>query len=656
MRKISIQDLYQIKQVGETTLSPDQKKCVFTVKGINKEKNKYFSHLWILDLETENYYQFTYGDVIDKSPIWSKDNKQIFFIRKNDKETQIWGIKANGGEAYPITNLPEGIIGEINISNDSKIVFTFRPTAQEWTQKAIEERKKENKSNPPRIINKINYKLDGIGFLDNYQHIWLVDTKTKETIELTNGNFEDYSPVISPDGQKVAFFSNRSEDPENNPFLIDLWIISINNKEIQKIHTFKGYKNFLSWSNNGKFLSFIGYESQDDPWVPKNNKLWLLSLDDLKIKCLTEKLDRNIGNSTLSDSRDFINIKPQWINDQYIYFLVTDTGNCNLYEMDIKSHKYKNITNDKIDICSYSVGNEFSILSISTPTFPTELFILKSGELKKITDFNNWINNVSLSIPEEIFFESFDGQKIQGWILKPPDFHVNKKYPLLLYIHGGPHAQYGSTFFHEFQVHCSQGMIVFYTNPRGSMGREEQFASIIRGDWGNIDYKDIIAGVNFISSLPFVDKNNLAVAGGSYGGYMTNWIIAHTDIFKCAITDRSVVDLVSMATTTDFPFMENGYWEGNPWNQTEKLWNQSPIRYADNIKTPLLIIHSEGDLRCPISQAEQLYIALKRLKKEVLFIRYPQETNHGMSRNGPPDLRIDRLQRILEWLKKWIKY
>lgn len=650
-RKIKIEDLLLIKEVGNISISPDGRKCVFTVKSIDKEKNKYFSHLHILDLNTREYFQFTYGEVFDSFPKWSKDGKNIFFIRNKENDIQIWKIRVDGGEAQQITNLPEGKIGEFDVLD--KIVFTFRPKGNEWTKEAVEERKKTGKSDPPRIITKIYYKLDGYGFLDNYQKLWIAE-ENGNTYQLTDGEYDDYSPIFIENGNKVAFFSNRSNDPENTPYLVDLWTISIEDKKLEKINTFPGYKHQLS-SFKDKLI-FVGYESEEDPWIPKNNKLWMIDLSNNKIECLTKNLDRNVGNVTLSDTRE-INDTPKFSKDgKEIYFSVSDKGNCHIYKCNLENKEILQVTRGSIDISSFDVGKEFLVLTINTPIYPTEIYIKNKDKAEesneKITSFNKWIEEIDLSYPEEVWYDSFDGERIQGWILKPPDFEETKKYPLLLYIHGGPHAQYGNTFFHEFHVHSANGFVVFYTNPRGSEGREEKFASIIRGDWGNIDYKDIMSGVEFIISKDFIDRERLVVAGGSYGGYMTNWIIGKTNIFKRAVTDRSVVDLVSMASTTDFPFMEDGYWEGNFWDNTEKLVLQSPLYYARNINTPLLIIHSEGDLRCPISQAEQLYITLKRLKKEVVFVRYPANTSHGMSRNGPPDLRIDRLQRIVEWISK----
>jgi dipeptidyl aminopeptidase/acylaminoacyl peptidase len=214
---------------------------------------------------------------------------------------------------------------------------------------------------------------------------------------------------------------------------------------------------------------------------------------------------------------------------------------------------------------------------------------------------------------------------------------------------------YGNAFFFEFQLHATEGYIVAYTNPRGSKGYGEAFAAAIKGDWGNRDYQDLMHVADYLETLPYVDKTRMGVAGGSYGGYMTNWIVGHTDRFKTAITDRCVSNLISMGCTSDFPMIPGRYWDGEPWGNNRKLWECSPFAYIDNVKTPLLIVHSEGDLRCPIEQADQVFAALKRLGREVVYVRYPIESSHGLSRSGPPDLRVDRLKRYLDWWEKYLR-
>ncbi len=670
-RKVIAEDLLVIKLVSNPQVSPDGTKCVFTVKTIDSEKNRYLSHLWLADLLTGEVRQFTFGEVSDNEPRWSPNGSKIAFIRTDlkEKRSQIWLIRVDGGEAWQLTNLEEGSIGEPLWSPDgSKIAFTFRPTHPDWTQEVRKKRQETGKSNPPRIITRLFYRLDGYGFLDMRQHIWVCDAQTGEAKQITDGDYDDYSPAWSPDGSKIAFASNRSDDPEEKPHEVDIWLVSPEGGELEKVPTPTGYKGNISWSPNGDWIAYIGHESKDDPWKPRNDKVWVVNLHTNEVRCLTETLDRDVGNATLSDMREAFTGggRPVWnMESNRLFFTVSDRGNCHLYTADLNGD-WQPLTDGAMDIYAFSANKKASlfVLALSKPTLPGELFTLSlqsasvavATELQQLTRLNqDWLNKVQLSEPEEVWFESFDGTKIQGWLLKPPDFDPTQKYPLLLYIHGGPHAQYGNTFFHEFQLHAARGYIVFYTNPRGSMGYEEDFAAVIRGNWGDVDFKDIMAGADFAVSLPYVDETRMAVAGGSYGGYMTNWIVGHTDRFRCAITDRSVANKQSMAGTSDFPMKPNGYWEGNFWDRTEKLWQQSPLRYVANVKTPLLIIHSEGDLRCPIGQAEELFAALKRLKKEVVFVRYPQETSHGLSRSGPPDLRLDRLNRICEWLDKWCK-
>ncbi len=667
-RKVTAEDLMELKLVGGPQVSPDGRRCVFTVKTIDKEKNRYLSHLWMANLETKEVYPYTSGEVADGQPRWSPDGKKIAFVRTllTEKKTQIWVIRADGGEAMPVTRLPEGVISEIAWSPDgSKIAFSFRPTDSEWTQEARKKRDETGKSHPPRVITRLHYRLDGLGFLDQRQHIWLCDVGSGDAAQLTDGDYDDSNPSFSPDGKFIVFVSNRCDDPEDKPYEVDLWLIPAAGGGLQKIPTPTGYKGLPSFSPDGEWIAYIGHESKEDPWVPRNDRVWIVNFRTQQVRCLTADLDRDVGNATLTDCREAFagGMEPIWTPDsRHIFFLISDAGTCQVYCVDVEGH-WRLVTEGRHDIYAFSTDASARVLvtALSTPTLPGELFfgnlmvssLAAKTELTFLTDLNRgWRDEVALSDPEEVWFESFDGERIQGWLLKPPDFDPGRRYPLILYIHGGPHAQYGWTFFHEFQWHAARGYVVFYTNPRGSIGYAESFAAAIRGNWGETDFKDVMAAADFAQALPYIDRRRMAVAGGSYGGYMTNWIIGHTNRFRCAVTDRSVVNLHSMAGTSDFPLHPDGYWEGNAWDRPEKLWEQSPLKYVANVQTPVLIIHSEGDLRCPIGQAEELFAALRRLKKQVIFVRYPAETSHGLSRSGPPDLRIDRLLRIGGFLDK----
>jgi dipeptidyl aminopeptidase/acylaminoacyl peptidase len=274
---------------------------------------------------------------------------------------------------------------------------------------------------------------------------------------------------------------------------------------------------------------------------------------------------------------------------------------------------------------------------------------------KVLTRFNTALmQQLEISAPEAHWIESADGTKAHVWVIKPLGFKTGRKYPTVLEIHGGPHAQYGETFFHEFQVLAAAGYVVVYSNPRGSKGYGDAHCTAIKGNWGQADWRDVQAVIGFMKSLPYVDTGRLGVMGGSYGGYMTNWAISHTDEFAAAITDRCVSNLVSMVGSSDLPLVPGEYWDGNSWDNTEAIWQQSPLKHFGNVKTPTLIIHSEGDLRCNVEQAEQVFVALKLRKVPTRFVRYPSSTSHGLSRSGPPDLRVHRLRQILAWWKKYL--
>ena len=276
--------------------------------------------------------------------------------------------------------------------------------------------------------------------------------------------------------------------------------------------------------------------------------------------------------------------------------------------------------------------------------------------LKKLTGFNDeLLDSLELVEPKATWIKSADGNSIQIWEMKPIDFKANRKYPAVLEIHGGPHALYGNTFFHEFQVLATTGYTVYFSNPRGSKGYGEAHCHAIAGNWGDKDWIDMQAVIKHIKKQKHVDVKKMGVMGGSYGGYMTNWIIGHTNEFAGAITDRCVFNMLSMMGSSDFTTLPDTYWPGNWWDRIDDFWRQSPLKYFGNVKTPTLIIHSEGDLRCNVEQAEQVFTTLKVLGVPTRLVRYPRSTSHGMSRCGPADLRIHRLQQILDWWKNWLK-
>jgi dipeptidyl aminopeptidase/acylaminoacyl peptidase len=378
---------------------------------------------------------------------------------------------------------------------------------------------------------------------------------------------------------------------------------------------------------------------------------------------LTAALDRPCGDATLGDLRAFAGWDgPTWSADSSRIFVpVSDRGSVHLYSVDLASGELRNLTptlGGGTAIVSFSADRSRVASAVTEPLNPGDLQVGQIGasalELRRLTDHNReLLAELPLAQPQE-FSAASDGGEVHGWLIMPAEASAAKPVPLLLYVHGGPHTQYGWGLMHELQYLCSQGMAVLYTNPRGSRGYGVEHTAAIRGDWGGADYQDLMAAVDHAVTLPGIDAKRLGVTGGSYGGYMTNWMIGKTDRFRAGVTQRSVVNLHSMGGTCDFNFSDTEYFGGNTWDNTDRLLAQSPLSLAAKVNTPLLIIHSEGDLRCPIEQAEQLFAALKVQGKTVEFIRYPKEANHGLSRSGPPDLRIDRLKRIFSWFERYL--
>jgi dipeptidyl aminopeptidase/acylaminoacyl peptidase len=663
---ITHDDLARIKYTGDPQMSPDGTQVMYTIRYADVARNRYFTHLWLHPLNEREARQLTVGEVSDGSARWSPDGKSIAFIRA----AQVWMLPVAGGEARTLTSLPQGRIGELRWSPDGKrLAFAFCPIHADWSREAEQKREASGASKPPRVITHTRYKLDAEGFHDERQHIWLCDVATGKTTQITGGDYDDsafpwwpggQAVAWSPDSRTIAFTSNRIKDPDRHYFRNDVWLMPARGGKPKRLPTPVGLKANLSWSPDGKQIAYIAADSGENLWLPRNNYLWLVPVDGRSMaRCLNGALDRNVGDTTIDDCRDGASGMPVWAADSStLYVTVSDSGNAHLYAVDTASGEWTRLTEgatDSVGITADRAAHRFAVL-MADPTHPPEVYTgqISNGilALHAISDVNGaWLQTVRVSPLKEFWLTQPAGTRVQGWVMRPPAFSAKRKYPCLLYVHGGPHMQYGNVFFHEMQWHAARGYIVVYGNPRGSNGRDTNFGACIHNDLGNLDYQDVMALADHAAALPYVDSNRMAIAGGSYGGFMTNWVVGHTNRFKAGVSDRSICNWISMDGTTDDPPPPDAYWPGTPWNaDLQRRWDMSPLKFADRVRTPLLIIQSEGDLRCPISQAEEWFTALKWHKQEAVFVRYPSETAHALSRSGPIDLRLDRLKRIGDWL------
>jgi dipeptidyl aminopeptidase/acylaminoacyl peptidase len=636
-RFITPEDLANFRFAGDPQISPDGSRVLYTVKVVDGDK--YAQHLWIDD------DPFTLGKVLDASPRWSPDGRRVAFVRTKDDDTQVWLMSIAGGEPAPVTSLPPGKISALEWSPDgSRLAIVFHKDADPSLRR-------EKKQPTLRHITRLLYKEEGTGLLDaERHHLHVVWVGEKRTVQLTQGDWDDAMPAWSPDGLWIAFVSNRHPDADYRAGESDVWVVAAGGGEPRKLPKPAGPAFCPRWSPDGKQIAFLGHDAPKGAWGVKNVHLWLVPAGGAQpARDLMPGFDRSCEDLVITDTKAAGHgpgQEPIWSADgRELYFIASDSGSCHLYRLPVAGGTPERLTDGAREVLHATAAKGKFALLVSDPLNIADVYDYSiGGEPKRRTSVNRVLfDGLRLSTPEP-----FDTGGVQGWLLKPPVMDAGRKYPLILSIHGGPRTMYGNAFFHEFQVLAARGYVVLATNPRGSQGYGEKFADAITADWGNLDYKDLMAAVDAASKLPFVDPSRTGVCGGSYGGYMTNWIVGHTDRFKAAITERSLSNLFSFYGTSDIGFEDYREFGGAAFDRPEHYAKMSPISYVKNVKTPLLILHSENDLRCPMEQAEQFYGMLKSLKKDVEFVRFPEEC-HDLSRTGRPDRRLARLEFILRW-------
>ncbi len=656
--KIKISDIYRFKLVNDPQSSPDGKKICFTVETMHKKDKKYYTNLHICDSTGRNHRVLTYGKCSDRTPRWSPDGSKIAFIRKENFCDQIWLMPMDGGESIPLTHLKRGSVGDIVWSPDGKkIAFLYHPLGKE--NKVKDDGSIETPAY--RHIKRLWFRLDDYGFFDSeYTHLWVANAKTGRTKQLVTGNYNDSFPAWTPDSKEIIFISNRFEDWEHRIEENCLYRVSVAGGDAMEIPSPEGPKEGLSVSPDGQWLAYLGHQKPYHSWGAINFDLNIIGIKGNGHKSLGSELDRTAYPLTLGDiTPSFLLTSPVWSTDgKYIYYIVASEGRQMLMEADIKTDLVTTITksDDVVVSVSFDSGRNGFVYQNAKIDAPDELVFqnIKTGKRKQISNLNKrYIKSRDFNPPEEIWFNNKE-QKLQGWLAKPPEFDPTIKYPLILNIHGGPRCQYGRTFFHEMLALAASGYVVLYTNPRGSQGYGKEFADAITACWAEPAMSDLMAAVDHCLSFGYVDPKRLGVTGGSYGGYMTNWIVTHSNRFAAAVTQRSVSDLSSMFGNSDIGWDMHYEFGGTPWTKRETYQKWSPITYIDKCHTPLLVIHSEQDLRCNIEQGDQMYLSLKYLKRDTEYVRFPEEP-HGLSRHGRPDRREERLRFIIGWFDKYLK-
>ncbi|MFC1995998.1 S9 family peptidase [Chloroflexota bacterium] len=663
-RLITAEDLYKFELISGLQISPDGKHVIYAQQRVDTKSEKKFSNLWIVPTEGGIPRQFTYGDQNDHNPKWSPDGNQIAFIsnRKDEKQPQIYLIPFDGGEARPLTDL-KGQIGSYEWSPaGNQFVCQFRKKDAEVLEREEDDEKKKL-GVVARHYDRISYKYDGIGFLPKERwHIWTIEPQSGEATQITDGQvYDELNPSWTPDGQTIIFTSNRDPEPDINYDLTDIYSIPASGGEINKIAAPEGMKNLPRCSPDGKWVAYYGREGRGNSW--RNDSLWVTPMDSSsKAKNLTGEFDINISEGVMNDTNAGAAglTPPTWTADgQTLYVPVGKHGSSRLHAIGIDGQNLKAVTPEigAVGLFSFDQSGQKLTYYYSTITDPGQIWVLdlQSGDSLPITDLNLWLKEVDLGSVDEIWFQGRDANQLQGWVLKPPGFDASQKYPSILEIHGGPMGQYGNFFMHEFYFLAAQGYIIYFSNPRGGQGYGEAHTKAIYGNWGDADYADLMSWMNLVKAKPYIDPDRMGVTGGSYGGYMTLWVIGHTHQFQAAVAQRVVSNFISMWGSSDMNWRFSGLvGDAAPIDDLGTAWDHSPVKYLPNATTPTLIIHSEEDHRCPIEQGEQAFVTLKvKAGVDTEMVRFPGEP-HGLSRGGRTDRRIARLNHIHRWMDLYL--
>lgn len=654
-RPVRLDDWYQLKNIGDFTVSTDGRFVAFVVREVDRAKDRRLASVWRVPAAGGSPERLTWEGSAG-SPRFSPDGRFLAFVsdryverfgaRKEVAEAgQVWALPLSGGEAFPLTALKGGV-DSFEWSPDSRqLALLSRDPRDGDTGETRETGEAKDTPPPPIVVTRLQHKRDGAGYLDlRRRHIHLASIEralgapgtAAETRQLTRGPFDDSDPVWSPDGKWIAFSSNRTEDPDANENT-DLWVVDPQGGEPRRITTDPGSDGDPAWSPDGRTLAYI--HTPLDPPVYATPRLMVVPIAGGAPRDLTAPFDRHAGGP------------PRWSADGMAVFVrLEDEGKSPLVRVTLAGRK---TVVDAGDIAGFAVRGDLIVGLKATPARPPELYAYSNASSpgRRLTEVHEPLfRNLAFKPAENIHFRSADGTPIEGWVVKPPDFEASRKYPLVLRIHGGPVDQFTDAFSFEHQYLASLGYVVVFANPRGSNGYGEAFCRAIFADWGNKDFQDVMAGVDHVVAQGYVDAKKLGVGGWSYGGILTNYVITKSTRFAAAISGASETDMFSAYGVDDLVL----WWQrelGLPWRNIDLYRKLSPIMDVEKITTPTLLMVGDRDYRVPLPQSEQLYVALKTLKKETGLIIYPGQS-HSISR---PSYQVDRLRRYGFWYDKYLK-
>ncbi|MBW3614947.1 MAG: S9 family peptidase [Actinobacteria bacterium] len=649
-------DIAGMVEVADPRVSADGQLVAYVVTTVDLEANDYVSGLWVASVNEKFAPRpVTPGDTREERPRWSPDGTRLAYVCHPAESGCTLAVQRWHGDAdaQPLLEWPEEIEELVWTPDGRRLVFSARERDEERYGPD------KDRDRPPRRIDRLSYRLDSVGWtLDRPRHVLSVAVDGSDSgrpSALTSGPYQDTELAVSPDGQWVAFSSARTEtwdtDLSSHIYRVPL----AGGAEPEQLTSGNTTHSKPSWSADGRHIAFVWGDRHS---MMRHGQVGVITngRDPGEERLLTTALDLHCV-PYLAQARD-----PAWDGDSLL-FQVDEAGNVPVYRVGIDGEGPRPVISGDRQVSGFDVAGGTVAFAASDATTTSELFVVVEGEERRLTDHGSGFAAAHPgSRPERFVAASPDASLVEAWVMRPAGFEEGRRYPTLLNIHGGPFSQYGNRFFDEFQVQAGARYAVLYCNPRGSSGYSERFARGIRGPkaqedpgtgWGGADYEDLMAVLEAaLARFDFIDPQRLGVLGGSYGGYMASWMIGRTNRFKAACSERACNNLFTFAHTSDIgTFFPAGYIGSTHLDDPEEFLRQSPVTYFRDIETPLLILHSENDLRCPIEQAEDLYVRLKMTGRDVEFVRFPGES-HELSRSGSPRHRVQRLELILDWFDR----
>ncbi len=670
-RGLQPQDYYREIGVSQTAISPAGDLVAFTVTTIDEDENTRHREIWMQRLRGSGPdgepFRFTDPTQESSAPRWSPDGRVLSFqSNRGDDPNSTWfaRVTAPGGEAHHI----DGVDGAPVWSPDGAwIAYATAPEAEDdgadeaddtderrgWIAPDAISRTLDAERFDGRVITSMRYKRDGRLVIEPHPSVaekaqlYLVTASGGEPQQLTTLAFDVEGIVWSPDASRLYFTGDELEDDEySRDLTTDIYLIDREGGEPRRLTSNPGAEHSVALSADGTFLAYLATPARGEE-------------TEIKIVRLNTRGRFSGAARTLTNDWHLRPGAPTWTPEGMVRFQAGIGGSAHLFEVTVQGGLIRQVTNGARRVQNLTTSDDGQVMAytVTDAVKPAEAFVARgdgTGE-RRLTSFNDaWLTDIELMPAERLSWFVEDGSEIEGWVIKPVGYQPGTRYPLVLKIHGGPHGAYGDTFFRTFHVLSSAGFFVLYPNPRGSTGYGHTFTYATRGQWGELDSEDYLGGVDAaLAKYPDIDPERIGVSGGSYGGFMTNWLTATTDRFAAAVTSRSIVNWESWYGASDAQSLTEYEFLGAPWEERERYRRLSPISYVEQVTAPTLIIHSENDYRTPIADGEQWFMALMKRQVPVELVRYPR-SSHGLSRTGEPWLLVDRLERLHSWFVHWL--